>query len=232
MLPKGFLSNAKLARVARSAAPVLLAVFLCACCCPEGKHPVNFTDDADSRADKTSGKKKKKKAKKKKKKAKKKKKKAKKKKEADFFAAGGASAVIGEVKNQFGEPLYATEVVFYPSYAILELENPKIPGNVDRYTYRNGKLDSGRPVRLSSRDRKRLPRSRFDVSELALSEIPAMITLAREKMGIPDGKVSHIIVDRFTFNRKKVSFRVYVSSERESGYMVANADGSFVEIVK
>jgi hypothetical protein len=51
-------------------------------------------------------------------------------------------------------------------------------------------------------------------------------------MGIPDGKVSHIIVDRFTFNRKKVSFRVYVSSDRESGYMLANADGSFVKIVK
>jgi hypothetical protein len=72
----------------------------------------------------------------------------------------------------------------------------------------------------------------FSSNEVAWDAIPAVVVAAVEQAGIPEGTVTHVIVTRDLPWKPDIVLRVYVSSDRESGYVEFDAQGGFLEVVK
>ncbi len=143
----------------------------------------------------------------------------------DYFA--DATSVPRMFEEKLGGPARALELVVYPGYVIAELQDPKKHENVDRYTLRAGAVGEGDPVRLHGplKTAKDVDEAALDLGTLDLTILPRMLAEATARLPIPDGKVTHVILDAGRVFQKEVLWRVYVGSARDSGFVSFDTAG-------
>jgi hypothetical protein len=148
----------------------------------------------------------------------------------DYFA--DAPAVQTAIADRFTSRAELRELVLYPGQAIFELRDAVERDNVDRYILRPTGLSEPDPERLSSRDKKELDAAVFPLSDVDFKLVPELVADAQKKLDYDNGKVTHVIIDKFFPFRKALGFRVYVSSERDSGYVNYDARGKLIKVVQ
>jgi hypothetical protein len=150
--------------------------------------------------------------------------------DVDYFAdATGALRVFEE---RLGSPIRALRLVLYPTYAVLEAQDPKHKENVDDYNLMSGTINEVSPVRLDS-DQSKFEQKLFSISQSSVSQIPALIRASQSEMGIPDGAPSHVIIEReFMGSPPPPVIRVYITSPRADGYVEYSLDGKKRRVIK
>jgi hypothetical protein len=148
----------------------------------------------------------------------------------DYFA--NATSIPGAFQAAIGAPLRAKQLVIYSEYAIIEAQDPQKPQNVDRYTLRNGSVGAKDPVRLAGREKDNLTPHLFELSVTNFGLVPALIADARTRLAIEDAKVSHVMLDRMLPFSKDVLWRVYMGSDRDSGFVEYDTAGRMKRVSK
>lgn len=148
----------------------------------------------------------------------------------DLFAGTGAAEVVDEVAAARGaDPLRILRAVIYPEYAFVQVQDPTILENVDEYRWR-GTLAEPSPVRLVGTGD--LEDSLYSADEADWAVIPALVAAAPTLTEIPDGAVTHVIVERPLPFSADVRMRVFVNGERNSGYVDADALGNVLDVAR
>src|SRR5687767_3044684 len=61
-----------------------------------------------------------------------------------------AARAIADIEKEVGiETAMVSEIDVYPSYMIVEVQDPEIPDHIDQYTWRDGAVEPPTPVHLS-----------------------------------------------------------------------------------
>jgi hypothetical protein len=147
---------------------------------------------------------------------------------ASLFEDGRIAAVVDEIAFARGaDPLRFLRMAVYPEYLFGEVQNPDVLENVDQYQWRN-ELGPPEPVRL--RGNEDLESSLFSADEVNWSAISRLVAAAPEALNIGDGVVSHVIVQRPIPFSTEISIRVFVTGDRNSGFVDADADGVITSV--
>jgi hypothetical protein len=107
-----------------------------------------------------------------------------------------------------------------PRELVLQAEDPRTPGGVVEYHYRDGKV--GEPEHASLRGKGQLSDNLFELAEIKLDALPALTRAALEHVDAENGNVELVLVRRNLPESEDVRVRVYVQSPRQSGYLDAN----------
>jgi hypothetical protein len=148
----------------------------------------------------------------------------------DFFA--DPTPIPKLFQGAIGTPLRATKLSIFPGYAIINAQDPKKPGNVDRYTLRNGSVGAPDPDRLAGGEKDNLEAHLVDIAAIEFALLPKMIADARTRLGYEGGKVSHIMLTKGLPFDKNTLWRIYVSSDRESGRVEYDTAGRMKKVYK
>ena len=120
------------------------------------------------------------------------------------------------------------ELTLYKDSATLDVQDPKRKENIDRYSYRDGKLDLPEPVKLSGDyTQADLDAGVFPLESIDFKLIPAMIMDAKSRLKMPDGKVTVLTLKRGDpdFNQYDVRWHVGVSDARHTGSVEYDLQG-------
>lgn len=137
---------------------------------------------------------------------------------------GSIQPLFDALEPELGTSFRVKGLTVYPDYALLEVEPPQLPGEIDRWMVHL-------PDRLSGPDPVSNPgeveASLFWVSDLdpaLLATLPARAeaVLAPD---IPDGVAGYFVIDRSSSDGDVVAISVYVRGERRSGYVRFTATG-------
>ena len=121
-----------------------------------------------------------------------------------------------------GEPTNFTQITFYSDYSFAIAQHPTVPNQLDQYGWRLGVVDP--PTPQSNDDDA--PNMVFTIDQVNWSAIAGVAAQANSLLGITDGEISHIMVDKGIFSDGNVTVRIYVTSPRASGYIEVAADGT------
>lgn len=148
----------------------------------------------------------------------------------DLFEGTGAAEVIDEVAAARGaDPLRILRALLSPEYAFVQAQDPSIPENVDEYRWRDT-LAGAVPVRLTGSGD--LEQQLYSADEVDWATIPALVAAAPTLTEIPDGVVTHVIVERPLPFSEDVRMRVFVGGERNNGYVDADAMGNVIDVTR
>ncbi|MBX3300082.1 MAG: hypothetical protein KF736_11535 [Acidobacteria bacterium] len=93
------------------------------------------------------------------------------------------------------EDLNVLKLSFYDSYAIVELQDPAKPENVDSYTYRDGKLSQPNPVKLIGGGK--LSDNIYPIKDVNLKGLPALTKEVMSKLeGVEGGRMIGYVISR------------------------------------
>lgn len=134
----------------------------------------------------------------------------------DYFA--DARPVKAHYEAKLGKPVMAKELVIYQYYALLEAQNPKQPQHVDSFKLWASRVERPQPVRLGG-DKAQLGGMLFSLDEVDFSLVPKLLQQALRELGIEEGKVTHINLERDGGNKRDPIWRVHVSGPRDSGFV-------------
>ena len=145
--------------------------------------------------------------------------------DASDFTAQLRKAVPGRVMID--------ELTLYKDSATLDVQDPKRKENIDRYSYRDGKLDLPEPVKLSGDyTQADLDAGVFPLESIDFKLIPTMIEDARTRLKMPDGKVTVLTLKRgFPFN-DEVRWHVGVTDARHTGSVEYDLKGRKKSVFK
>lgn len=132
-----------------------------------------------------------------------------------------AAAVFEEAIG--GAPTSFISLQFYGDYAFATVQSTVAPNQVDRYGWRLGVVDAPSPERNDDE----APLKVFTIDQIDWTAVSATVAQAPALLGIPDGTVSHVIVDKpYFIDADPLSVKVYVTSDRDSGYVQVAPDGT------
>jgi hypothetical protein len=133
--------------------------------------------------------------------------------------------------DALGPSIQAVDVVVYPDYAILTARDPATPHHVDRWHYqRDGDLLDPDPVALADEDERTLDLEAFPLDSVAWDRLPALVDEALARTDVEDPTSTYVSVSRNRPTTEAVRVRVYVSGERSSGWILADARGTVLEV--
>lgn len=142
-----------------------------------------------------------------------------------------ASPALDGFAAAIGDDYQATELVLYPTYAILRYQDPAAPENIDSRTWRDGNVDEADPVGLTADG---YAETLFAPGDVSFDAIPGLAQEAIDGFALANSEVSHVIIDRFFgMDDGSIAIRVYVSDPDRGGggYLLARADGTVVELI-
>ncbi len=129
--------------------------------------------------------------------------------------------------DALGNEITALELDVYPSRVVLQAQDPASPVRILQYVYRNGALETPRPVRLQGTGK--LEENTFRLHDARLDRIPELTKRAIAAVDGKHGRVSHVLLRRNLPHDVDVRFRVYVTSPIRDGYLDATADGELID---
>lgn len=149
---------------------------------------------------------------------------------ADLLDDGIAGA-LAAWEDAIGPTIQAVEVSVYPDYAILEARDPDAPHHVDRWHYeRDGDLLDPDPVSLTDQDEADLDLVAFPLASVAWDRLPALVDEALAGTDVENPTSVYVYVARDRPTTEAVRWRIYVSGERSSGWLLADARGAVIEV--
>jgi hypothetical protein len=114
----------------------------------------------------------------------------------------------------------------YDRYARMQVQDPAKPENVDQYDYR-GRVSEPVPVKLAGKGS--LEANLFDLDEVALDRIPALVEEAAAKLPMEGASMGHILVRRALPFGKEVGITIFMEGTRKNGVLKADAKGRVLE---
>jgi hypothetical protein len=145
--------------------------------------------------------------------------------ELDLFA--DPSPFVDVLTEEVGPRAAVVEAGIYPEHGFLTVRDPANPNRVAEYTWVNQELEgpeASMPFPGTDLDADTYPFQRIPFDRIRL-----LVQRAPDRVGIPDGHVTHILIDAgFT---PEPTMRIYVVSadEVESDYALATLDGTFTD---
>jgi len=131
-----------------------------------------------------------------------------------------ASGLARVLPGRFPE---AVELIIYENFAIAIAPEPSSSSGYGRFTYRNGSLtgpDDGRATCEKT----------FRFAEIDFSVLPRLVKEAPGLAKTPNGRISHVILNRGVFC-KDVGWFVYVTDGSKSGIVEFKPDGKLNKVI-
>jgi hypothetical protein len=150
---------------------------------------------------------------------------------ADLFR-GDLPAAYTELVATAGNPGEIIELTVYDTYAVLAYRDPANPANIDRRTWRDGRVDAAEPNIIDDRVDEDTTPKLFAPGELDPSRLAALIADAPSRYAMPVD-VTHVVVNRFLPFDERVLIRVYAApSDGRSGggYVSYDTASGFVSV--
>lgn len=144
-----------------------------------------------------------------------------------FYDPGAAGAVVESLDLAIAGPTRFTQISLYSDYAVAVAQDAGQPDHLDQYPWRSGEVGTSSP-RPSTGDVDSLT---FDLDEVDWSAISRLASSAVALTGVEAGAITHVIVDRSTFDASlPITIRIYVSGPRSSGFLEATAAGAVTAV--
>src|SRR5262249_10414235 len=109
--------------------------------------------------------------------------------------------------------------------AILQVQDPAKPENVDQYTYHH-KVSAPRPVHLVGHGS--LESNLFDFDAVAFDRLPALLDEAQKRTNLEGQRLTHLIIKRNLPFSKDVLIYVYLSVTRKNAMSKADDQGNIL----
>jgi len=140
-----------------------------------------------------------------------------------------ATSIPVKLKEKIKGPVRPLEILVYPAFAKSQIQDPNKKLEANQFELRGGTVDDGSPIKWSGNapTEKDLAFQTFDLDEVDFTKVPAMVKDAPAKAEVPDGKVTHMKLERPLPFEKEVRWRVYVTGERKDGSVEFDAKGVF-----
>lgn len=126
------------------------------------------------------------------------------------------------------KPVQALSLLVYPDHMVLQAQNPDAPNEVYQFVYRNGAV--GERVRVKLLGNGKLEDNLFPLDAAHVRAVPDLVEKARERVDIPEGIVTRVLLKRNLPESMDIQFRVFVTSQRRDGYLDADKDGNVIEV--
>jgi len=111
----------------------------------------------------------------------------------DLFGGADSPDLVKEFAAKLGaRPIRAKSLTIYPSYAVLEAQDPKKQDKVDSYTYRDGTVGGAVPVPVAPSIEAAL----FTLDDVALEKLPDMLAKGREELRVERTFRTHVVVHK------------------------------------
>ncbi|MFC3963662.1 DUF1707 SHOCT-like domain-containing protein [Nocardia jiangsuensis] len=140
----------------------------------------------------------------------------------------GIGYFLAEYRAEFGETV-ADEVTFYPEYVLVDRALPGNPQSTADYHY-DGGFD-----RYTAGNGRKPDEPTLDLAELDVPRLAGLLLGAPRTVGLPDGTISHIIVEREAGARSEAApiARIYVrAADNRVGYLETTLGGEPLTINK
>jgi hypothetical protein len=132
-------------------------------------------------------------------------------------------------RAHLGEVVSVRRVTLYDSGFSLEVRDPDKPENLDTYRY-DGERWASQPVSVSMREIEELPKTTFALGAVKWSALPGLADRALNGLDLEGENVTAISIDRIPGAKPRVY--IGVNGLRGSGRLIADADGTNVEITR
>lgn len=143
-------------------------------------------------------------------------------------SGAGIAYFLAEYRAEFGD-LVADEVTFYPGYVLVDRALPGSPQSTADYHY-DGGFD-----RYTASSGRKPDEPTLDLAELDVPRLAGLLAGAGQTVGVPNGAISHIIVEREAGARSEAApiLRIYVrSDDSRTGYLETTLAGEPLAISK
>jgi hypothetical protein len=144
-----------------------------------------------------------------------------------------ATDVPVQIRKAIAGKVMISELTLSDTYVKMQIQDPKRKENLDEYTYRDGKMDEGIPVKISGDyTQEDLDGSLFPLESLDFGLVPTMIQDAKQRLKMPDGKAGILTVKRGWPFHNEVRWMVSVSDARHTGMVEYDLKGRKKEVHK
>jgi hypothetical protein len=99
------------------------------------------------------------------------------------------SDVPVQIRKAVAGKVMISELTLSDDYVKMQIQDPKRKENLDEYTYRDGKMDEGIPVKISGDyTQEDLDASMFPLESVDFSLVPTMIQDAKQRLRCPTAR--------------------------------------------
>lgn len=132
-------------------------------------------------------------------------------------------------RQYLGENPRVKRIHLYEWGFSMEVRDPKRPENLDDYRYMRGEWTS-EPVSVSVSDIETLDQTTFTLGAVNWKAVPRLMQQALDGVDLEDESISAVSYDRLAGNPPRVYMGV--TGARGTGRLIANADGTHVEVAR
>ena len=99
------------------------------------------------------------------------------------------------LRLRLGEHFRVLRLAIQTDSADADVQDPRVPANVDRHTFEDGRLGGPEPVQ-AGRNQKKLEARLFSFAEVDLSILPRLLEDAVRRAETPDARAVQVTVER------------------------------------
>lgn len=131
-----------------------------------------------------------------------------------------------QLRKTIPGPIMILELTIDSDSADVDVQDPRKTENLDRYTYRQGKLGKPAPIKLSGDyTQKDLDAALFSLDLVDFSLVPKLIDDARARLKMPDAELAGVTLKRdFPFGRD-LRWSVSFTDDRHVGMVEYDLKG-------
>ena len=154
--------------------------------------------------------------------------------------AAGAAVNLQEDASAIPAALHAAipgKVIVYtltlsPDEATVDVQEADKKENIDRYRFRDGAFDKGRPVTMHGRyTQKDLDAAVFPLEAIDFGQVPKMIADARQRLAMPDGKPGTLTLKSGKPHHQPY-WHVGFSNDRQVGAVEYDLKGRMLKVME
>jgi hypothetical protein len=144
---------------------------------------------------------------------------------------------IAALQKRGGDDARVLRLNLGPDEATLDVQDPAKPAHVDRFAWREGRLEGPEPVAVG-RNPRQLKAQLFALREVRLEVIERTLSEAVHATETEDGRVTRVIIERDSYSSDfgdgwtAPQVRVYVDGPRGGGFLQRNVDGKRRRVVR
>jgi hypothetical protein len=142
---------------------------------------------------------------------------------------GAAQRAIDAIVRELG-PRKVRDVNMYDSYVIFETQDPAKPENIDRYTYRNGKVGDFEPVNVSGQSQEDIEADVFPITDVNWGAIAGLSATFLAQTELEGGTVVLASVERNLPYQPDVRIDMSMIGLRRNASLQAAADGTVLSV--
>ncbi len=143
-----------------------------------------------------------------------------------FWEAARISDAFSAYRQKFPGQTEVLELDLYNDKMRLLVQDPKVPENVDSYTYRDGAILGPKPEHWDD-DMRQRPLDWNNVAMLAEKAIPSCVEKALERLHL-EGAVPSFVQIMWHESDRRPTLRVYVDGARKDGWVEFDLSGKLI----